>query len=232
MAIGPILGGAAAAVAVLLSGSASLAGAAVFAGLGSILGWGLEGLFVRPNKGVPAFLTVFALAAGVIAWASLPFSPLGAPAPSADSSEGSTPIVISDPITPPDDTTLTANDSQSEQQQPSAAPAAPAPAPSGYVDDGGYVGYAKNSFNTADSNFYYWHYLTLCVANLTAGNYTLIFSNDGATNYHSTTATLPASGCIRTDQQGGTLTEAGVGSDWFTIEVVGQFTTPQYQPWT
>lgn len=116
--------------------------------------------------------------------------------------------------------------------QPPVAPPPPPPAPSGYVDDGGYVGYAKNSLNPSDPNHYYWHYLALCVSNLKAGSYTLKFSADTVSNYHTMTMNLPANGCVSTGQQGGTLTPGGVSSDWYVIEVVGQFKTGRYQPWT
>lgn len=114
---------------------------------------------------------------------------------------------------------------------PPSAPQPPA-SPSGYVGDGGYVGYAKNSRSSTDPNFYYWHYLALCVSNLTPGTYTLRFSSDTVSDYFSMAASLPANGCISTGQQGGTLTQGGTSSDWYSIEVVGQFTTARYQPWT
>ena len=124
-----------------------------------------------------------------------------------------------------------------EQTQPAPAPAPPAPAappppPSGYVADGGYLGYAKNSKNPSDPNFYYWHYLAICTSNLAPGDYTLKFSNDAVSNYHTMTLNLPANGCVSTNQQGGTTTSGGLSNDWFVIEVVGQFTTARYQPWT
>ena len=124
---------------------------------------------------------------------------------------------------------------------PAAEPQVPAPPPppppvsapaSGYVDDGGYVGYAKNSRNPSDPNYYYWHHLAICVSNLNPGTYTLKLSNDGVSNYHTMTLSLPESGCVSTGQQGGTTTQSGVSADWFVIEVVGQFTTPRYQPWS
>jgi len=106
------------------------------------------------------------------------------------------------------------------------------PPSSGVVADGGYINHVKNSKNPSDPNLYYWHYLSICVSNLTAGNYTLNFSNDGAANYKQITLALPASGCVATGQQGGTSTSGGVSTDWFQIEVVGQFFTPHYTPWT
>jgi len=115
---------------------------------------------------------------------------------------------------------------------PAATSAPPPPAPSGRVADGGYVGYAKNSKNPSDPNYYYWHYLSICVSNMTSGTYTLNFSNDSVSNYRTMSLQLPADGCVSTGQQGGTSTQSGLSSDWFKIEVVGQFFTPQYQPWS
>jgi hypothetical protein len=96
------------------------------------------------------------------------------------------------------------------------------PPPSGYVDDGGYVG---------ASGGYYWHWLNLCVSNLTPGTYTVAFSNDTQGQYKTDVLSLPANGCINTGSQGGTTTSGGQSGDWISMEVVGQFITPRYQPW-
>jgi hypothetical protein len=72
VAVGPILGGAAAAAVVLISDQYGILGAAVFAGLGSVAGWGLQTLFARRHKGVPAVLTILAIVGGFVAWGTLP----------------------------------------------------------------------------------------------------------------------------------------------------------------
>lgn len=97
------------------------------------------------------------------------------------------------------------------------------PPPSGYVYDAGYVG---------ASGGYYWHYLGLCVSNLSAGSYSVAFANDTQGVYKTVTLSLPANGCVNTGSQGGTTTSTGVSSDWIQITVVGQFATPQYKPWS
>lgn len=103
------------------------------------------------------------------------------------------------------------------------------PPPTGNVANGGYVGYAQNG---TSGPYYYWHYLNICVSNLAAGSYTLKFYNDTQGYYKQIIMSLPANGCVNTNQQGGTPTPGGQSTDWIQIEVVGQFFTPHYQPWS
>jgi hypothetical protein len=105
------------------------------------------------------------------------------------------------------------------------------PPPSATVGDGGYVGYKQNSLNTSDPAYYYWHKLSLCVNNFTPGTYNIWFANDSQGHYGDTTISLPANGCRDTGSQGGTTTQGGSNSDWFSITVVGVLTTPHYRPW-
>jgi len=105
----------------------------------------------------------------------------------------------------------------------SNAATAPPPPPSGYIQNGGYIGF--------NSGFYY-HWLNLCVSNLAPGNYTINFYSDADGLYATGTYSLPANGCVGLNRQGGTDTQNGKSTDWFQMEVVGQFTTPQYRPWS
>lgn len=116
--------------------------------------------------------------------------------------------------------------------EPEPEPAPVAATPAGYLDDGGYYSYDVNHKNPADTNYYYWHYLLICVSDLNAGNYTLVLSNDTQNSYATFSLQLPSSGCVNTGQLGGTLTSSGSAGDWYSIEVSGQFTTQRYQPWT
>jgi hypothetical protein len=99
------------------------------------------------------------------------------------------------------------------------------PPPSGHVYDAGFVGQ-----NQTDKMYY--HYLGLCVANLVAGTYNVTFFNDSQGAYKTLSLSLPANGCINTKSQGGTSTPTGISSDWFQIDVAGQFSTPRYNPWS
>lgn len=117
-------------------------------------------------------------------------------------------------------------------QSVASPPPAPSAPPSAWVADGGYVGYAKNSRSPSDPNFYYWHYLSVCVANFSPGTYKLNFSNDSVSNYYSMNLALPANGCTNTNQQGGTLSQSGASSDWFAVEIEGVVVTAHYHPWS
>jgi hypothetical protein len=90
VAIGPILGGVAAFLAVLLSQATTLVGSAILVGLGSILGWGLQALLTHKRRSLPAMLSVLSLVAGICTLLLLPAGEPQSRPPLSGSSPGGT----------------------------------------------------------------------------------------------------------------------------------------------
>jgi len=77
-----------------------------------------------------------------------------------------------------------------------------------------------------------YYFLGLRVRNLVAGSYSVACyadgTNGGNTPYQTEILNLPANGDVQTTCPGAAQ---GYSGEWFRLEVIGQFFTPQYTPW-